>query len=277
MIDIVIPVYNTPIKDLKRCFNSIEKQSYKDYFVYIIDDGSKEDVKKFIDIYVKNHSNFMVKHIVNGGVSAARNIGINLSKNKYITFIDSDDSIKKNFLKEAYELLIKYDLDVIIGGYNEKNGNKIIRVRKCLKGIHLYEKDNLNLFFQKLLSSKVNKYNKELDSCPTGRIYTRLFKKDSIGSLRFNENINISEDTLFMIDYMKKVKRIGVIDKIWYDYYKNTYSITSSTDNKKLIKYMNDFIIEVKKRMEKENDKNLKLSYKLRIQKSKDYIKKHKK
>ena len=114
MIDIVIPVYNTPIKDLKRCFDSVLKQTYKDYKVYIIDDGSKEDVKKFIDIYAKDKPNFKVKHIINGGVSNARNIGINLSKDKYITFIDSDDTVEKNFLKEAIKILEEKELDVII-------------------------------------------------------------------------------------------------------------------------------------------------------------------
>ena len=62
MIDIIIPVYNTPISDLKRCLESIERQSFKDYRVYIIDDGSFDEVKLFLDEYVKDKSNFIVKH-----------------------------------------------------------------------------------------------------------------------------------------------------------------------------------------------------------------------
>ena len=97
MIDIIIPVYNTPISDLERCLNSILEQSYKNYKVYIIDDGSVETIKKFLDDYTKDKLNFVVKHILNAGVSNARNIGIEISTNEYITFIDSDDTIEKDF------------------------------------------------------------------------------------------------------------------------------------------------------------------------------------
>ena len=235
MIDIIIPVYNTPNDDLKRCFDSILKQSYTDYKVYVIDDGSSEETKKFIDIYAKDKKNFYVRHIVNGGVSAARNVGLSLSKSEYITFVDSDDTIEKNFLKQAIKYIEKYDLDIIIGGYNEINNNKIIKVRKCMPGIHIYEDDRLILFFKKLLSSRTTKTNAEIGDCPTGRIYTRLFKRKSINDLRFNENIKISEDTLFMIDYMYNHPTIGIIDRVWYNYYINDYSISNATKKERLI------------------------------------------
>lgn len=266
MIDIVVPVYNTPIEDLERCFNSILKQTYKDYKVYIIDDGSKESVKKFIDIYSKDKPNFKVKHIINGGVSNARNIGINLSKDEYITFVDSDDTIEKNFLKEAIKILEDNNLDVIIGGYNEIKDDKVIRVRKSLPGVHIYEDDRVQLFFIKLLSGKVGNLNKEIGDTPTGRIYTRVFKRKSIGSLRFDEDIRMSEDTLFMIDYTRKNPKIGVVDKVWYNYYKNTYSITSKSMSE-LKKYIRGFRKEIKIRLNNETRPIVKLAYNKRIEK----------
>lgn len=266
MIDIIVPVYNTPIEDLKRCFNSILKQTYKDYKVYIVDDGSKEEVKKFIDIYAKDKPNFKVKHIVNGGVSNARNIGINLSKDEYITFVDSDDTIEKNFLKDAIKILEDNNLDVIIGGYNEIKNDEIIRVRKALPGVHIYEDDRVQLFFIKLISSKVGNLNKEIGDTPTGRIYTRVFRRKSIGSLRFNEDIRMSEDTLFMIDYTMKNPKIGVTDKVWYNYYKNTYSITSKSKSE-LKKYIKEFRKEIKIRLDKEKRPIVKLAYHKRIEK----------
>ena len=272
MIDVIIPVYNTPKDDLKRCFDSVLKQTYTDYNVYIIDDGSNEETKKFIDIYAKDKKNFYVRHIVNGGVSAARNIGINLSKNKYITFVDSDDTIKRGFLNQAIKYIEKYDLDVIIGGYNEMKNNKIVNVRKCMPGLHIYEDEKLILFFKKLLTSKTTKSNIEIGDCPTGRIYTRLFKRDSIDDLRFNENIKISEDTLFMIDYMYKVKRIGIVDKVWYNYYKNNYSITSNTNSKALITNIRKFIKQINSNLFNEQNKIIKDAYKGRIKKAKKYI-----
>ena len=272
MIDIIIPVYNTPSDDLKRCFDSILKQTYTDYKVYIIDDGSSEETKKFIDIYAKDKKNFYVRHIVNSGVSAARNVGLNLAKSEYVTFVDSDDTIEKNFLKQSIKYIEKYDLDVIIGGYNEIKNNKIVKERKCMPGVHIYEDEKLILFFKKLLSSKTTKNNIEIGDCPTGRIYTRLFKRKSINDLRFNENIKISEDTLFMIDYMYKVKKIGIVDKIWYNYYKNDYSITSLANKKILISNIKDFIKQINNNLFNEQNKIIKNAYNLRIKKAKKYI-----
>ena len=94
MIDIIIPVYNTPLDDLERCLNSILNQSFKDYNVYIIDDGSNDYAKEYLDNYIKDKQNFVVKHITNGGVSNARNTGIDLSSSKYIAFVDSDDTLE---------------------------------------------------------------------------------------------------------------------------------------------------------------------------------------
>ncbi len=99
MIDIIIPVYNTPVIDLERCFDSIINQTYKNYKVYIIDDGSNDITKNFLDNYIKNKDNFIVEHIKNNGVSNARNLGIEISNSKYIAFVDADDTIDNNFFK----------------------------------------------------------------------------------------------------------------------------------------------------------------------------------
>ena len=272
MIDIIIPVYNTPLEDLKRCLDSILNQSYKDYKVYIIDDGSNDETKKYIDFYTKDKDKFIVKHIKNNGVSNARNIGIELSNSKYITFVDSDDTLEKSFLKEAYKLIENNNLDIVIGGYNEIVNNKITRVRKSLPGLHIYEQKDIIRFQEKLISSKINEHNKEIDDTPVGRIYTRLFKKSSIGKLKFNTDIHMSEDTLFMIDYSYQINRIGIIDSIWYNYYINEYSISNATKKDKLINNINDFNREILNRMNKESIERLKETYKLRIDKNLHYI-----
>ena len=221
VIDIIIPVFNTPIDDLERCLNSILIQTYNNYLVYIIDDGSNIETKTFLDNYANGKNNFIVKHIENGGVSNARNYGIEISNSKYLAFVDADDTLEKDFLKEAYEIIEENNLDLIIGGYNEIVNNEIRKVRLSMPGIHIYEGENINNFFEKLLSSKTNEYNKEIGDCPTGRIYTRLFKRDSLGNLKFDTNIHMSEDTLFMIDYTINANKIGIVDKVWYNYYIN--------------------------------------------------------
>lgn len=268
MIDIIIPVYNTPIDDLKRCLSSIERQSFKNYKVYIIDDGSFDEVRSFLDEYAKDKDEVIVKHVVNGGVSRARNIGIDSSSAEYLTFVDSDDTLEENFLEEAFSLIKDNDLDLVIGGYNEVKNGEVVKVRKCDDGFYIYDKSNLDLVMDKLLSGKLREDNKNIGSLPTGRIYTRLYKRSVLGDLRFNSSLGMSEDTLFMIDFMDRVGRIGLSSSVWYNYYINDYSISRRKVSDKVINDHMMFIEEVYKRMLVEDDLGIKNAYIFRVFKS---------
>ena len=265
MIDIIIPVYNTPIRDLNRCLNSILKQTYKSYKVYIIDDGSKASISRYLDNYVNNKPNFHVRHIPNGGASNARNIGLRLSKSEYVTFLDSDDTFTPNFLSEAIKILQDNNLDIVVGGYNEVADSYVYKIRKSKSGFHLYDDNHTIKYFNKLISSKLSKDNLELDSTPTGRIYTKLYKRSVFKDVYFNRNISISEDTLFLIDIMKNVNRIGVVPNIWYNYYQNYYSIVHKSITNNDINHLLDFINEIYKRMLKCRNRRLKNAYRYRI------------
>ena len=81
-------------------------------------------------------------------------MGIEISSGEYITFIDSDDSLNNNFLKESYNIIKENNLDLIIGGYNEIKNNKVTRTRLSMPGLHIYEGTKITNFFEKLLSSK---------------------------------------------------------------------------------------------------------------------------
>lgn len=268
MIDIIMPVYNTPIDDLKRCLSSIERQTFKDYKVYIIDDGSLDDVRSFLDEYAKEKDEVIVKHVVNGGVSRARNIGIDSSSAEYLTFVDSDDTLEENFLEEAFNLIRDNNLDLVIGGYNEVKNGEVVKVRKCDDGFYIYDKSNLDLVMDKLLSGKLREDNKNIGSLPTGRIYTRLYKRSVLGDLRFNSSLGMSEDTLFMIDFMGRVGRIGLSSSVWYNYYINDYSISRRKVSDKVINDHMMFIEEVYKRMLVEDDLRIKNAYIFRVFKS---------
>lgn len=265
MIDVIIPVYNTPLEDLKRCLDSIDSQTFKDYIVYIIDDGSDEVTHKWLDNYVTDKDNFKVRHVVNGGVSKARNLGIEISNSKYFTFLDADDMVSDKFLEEAFTLIEENDLDLIVGGYREICDGKVLRVRSSLENLKIYENDTLKLFLDKLISSKVQEDNKEIGSAPLGRIYTRLYRRSVLGNLRFREDVFMSEDTLYMIELMNLVKRVGLTSLVWYDYYLNSYSISNKKLDEKVIKRNLKFIEEIYLLMKNEIDPRIKNSYKIRI------------
>ena len=265
MIDIIIPVYNTPILDLQRCLDSIKASTYQEYNVIIIDDGSNEEVHSFLDEYCASDKRFNVNHINNGGVSNARNIGLKIAKNEYITFVDSDDEITPTFLEESIKLLIDNNLDMIVGGYQEIKDGIVKRTRLCNPGLHIYEGKDTIKYFDKLLSGKLCEDNKEIADAPTGRIYTRLYRRKCLEGIEFNKNIKISEDTLFVIDIMKNLNRIGVVDRIWYKYYQNPYSIVHQTIGINELNNLYNFMNEIYLRMLKEESIRIKNAYKMRV------------
>lgn len=265
MIDIIIPVYNTPIKDLKRCLDSIADQDYDNYKVIIIDDGSMNEISSFLDEYIVNKPKFIVKHILNSGVSHARNLGLEISNSEYVTFVDSDDTIEKDFLKDSCKIMKENNLDLAIGGYNEIVNNKIKNVRKSKNGLHIYDKNNKYLFLDTLISTKNKIENQEIDSAPIGRIYSRIYKRNAIGTIRFNKNIKISEDTLFMIDLTYSINKIGIVPDIWYNYYQNDYSAVHCKDKRKIVYENLKFLKELYNRMNKEKNPIIKNAYKLRF------------
>ena len=101
-ISIVIPCYNEE-NNIKRCIDSIKKQSYRDFEVILVDDGSTDKTAEVIKKNIKEDKRFKYYHKENGGVSSARNYGIKKSAGHYISFIDSDDYINPDFLKLLYE------------------------------------------------------------------------------------------------------------------------------------------------------------------------------
>ncbi len=266
MVDIIVPVYNTPKDDLYRAFDSILRQTYKEYRVIIIDDGSNSDIGADIDKYVACDERFIVKHIKNHGVSYARNLGLSLANSEYVTFMDADDTICDNFLEEAVQLIMENDLDMIVGGYNEIKNGQVVKTRKAHDGLHIYRGfDRMDAYFEKLLTSKTTDSNKELGDVPTGRIYTKIYKTKIAKKVKFNEKITISEDTLYLIDLMRYVKSVGVVPNVWYNYYINDYSLSHKKLDKIEISKRLDFINEIYIRMSMCKKMELKEAFRKRI------------
>lgn len=101
-ISVIIPVYNTE-STLHKCVDSILNQSYEDWELLLIDDGSKDHSAFICDEYAQQDKRIKVFHKENGGVSSARNIGIDNAEGKWITFIDSDDWVERNYLSNLYQ------------------------------------------------------------------------------------------------------------------------------------------------------------------------------
>lgn len=111
MISVIVPVYNVE-QYIVRCINSILKQTYKNFELVLIDDGSKDNSGKICDAYVAKDERIRVIHQKNGGLSAARNTGLSVMRGKYVTFIDSDDFVHEKYLEALYRLIMTSELNV---------------------------------------------------------------------------------------------------------------------------------------------------------------------
>ena len=261
MIDIIITVFNTPIKDLERCFNSIENQTYNGWKTIIIDDGSKKEISDWIDGWCKTNDKFEVTHIENNGVSNARNIGIELSKNEYITFCDSDDAFSHNFLEDSLEIMKKYNVDIVMGGteviYKDKIELKTSLENKLYNNVHLIHKY--------MLSSFCSKDNQELNNIFAGRIYPKLYNKKALKGITFDDELIMHEDNLFISDLLNKVDTIYVSNSIWYQYYQNEYSITKVKYSEKLLNQELLFVKKLNLRKNEYEKNNLLNAFQIRV------------
>ena len=115
-VSIIIPVYNTE-QYLSRCIDSILGQSFTDFELLLIDDGSTDGSAKICDAYAEKDSRIRVLHKENGGVSSARNLGLNEAKGEWVVFVDSDDWISDNCIKLLTEPLRNKEFDIVVGDY----------------------------------------------------------------------------------------------------------------------------------------------------------------
>ena len=211
-VSIIVPIYNTE-KYLKRCVDSILAQSYENLEVILIDDGSKDNSPAICDDYAKKDNRIVVVHKQNGGLSSARNAGLNVATGDYIGFVDSDDFISPNMYKKLIENIDK----------SGKTLSNVMYVRSFDSG--------------KVIPSKVphttdeeiysEQFTKEL-MLHTGdvSVCTKLFPKEIFDNVRFCED-KLNEDLLFILKILNKIEKINFVGEIGYYYFLRSGSISS--------------------------------------------------
>lgn len=210
LISVIIPVYNTEAY-LRRCISSVINQTYNALEIIIVDDGSSESTAKLCDELAKQDNRIKVVHKNNGGLSSARNTGLNIASGSYISFIDSDDYISVDF----YETLIKCSQKDVIGV------SHFVRVDENEK---IYNRFDPHLTGGKLT---VELYIRELLlHIGDVSVCTKLFSKDIISTTRFREGV-LNEDLLFMFDILRNIKYLSFTNSIGYFYLSRSNSISS--------------------------------------------------
>lgn len=135
-ISIIIPIYNIE-KWLYTCLDSVVRQTFMDYEVILVDDGSTDGSGEICDSYCKRDSRFSVFHKINEGTSKAKNLGLYKARGKYISFIDGDDWVEPTFLEKLLNMAEENDADIVecdYYRYNDKTGNSVIRISSGIVG-----------------------------------------------------------------------------------------------------------------------------------------------
>ena len=200
-VSVIVPIYNTE-KFLQNCVESILNQTFTDFELLLINDGSKDNSGAICDDYAVKDSRIRVFHKKNGGVSSARNLGLDNARGEWITFVDSDDWIE---ISALYNMLKESDADIIVGGIHFANENTIgtFPARGKVKGEMLGP----------LLAKNIDHYS----ICgPWAKLFKNKIIKDN--HLRFNEKLTFSEDSVFVKTYLMKIYSLRIVNSLCYHY-----------------------------------------------------------
>ena len=229
-LSVIISVYNTPDDTFDRMIQSVlNQEGYSEenpYEIIIIDDGSERNCAEHLEAIAKTSDNIIVKHIPNGGVSNARNLGIQLAQGKYITFVDADDYLAENFFIEALEIAHKYDADVVYG--NIESVPNVFSMRKQnYKSIDCRKGEKLDDIKAVLLGYAGGSLKYSIYPGPGGRI----FKTEKAKKIAFKTELRYCEDYVFNFE-MLNISDIAVCTPyIWYYYVQNSFSVTHKKMN----------------------------------------------
>lgn len=237
LISVIIPIYNVE-SYLRRCLDSVLRQTYSNLEIILVDDGSPDNCPSICDEYANNDTRIVVIHKKNGGLSDARNAGLDICRGDYITFVDSDDWVNEKYVERLITIANKRDADLVIGEH-KKTGN----------GINLEDQQN---HYEKEFSNKEairilfeNKCASFTMSCG------KLYKKNLFETIRFPLN-KYHEDnyTTYLIFY--NTKKIVYTTQVLYYYFQREGSITSTSHPWDVLEFLNQQVHFFEEKQENE-------------------------
>ena len=229
-VSIVIPVYNTE-KYLKQCIDSITTQTLAEIEIIIVDDGSREECALLCDEFAKSDDRIKVIHKVNEGQGIARNFGMKVATGEYIGFVDSDDYVDLNMYEALYDVAERNDADIVMSGVSFVGGNTFSKSGEYLEKDFfdqetVFEKDAV----KQVVLGVVGAMPSDPDDSRYGvSVWKNIFKR----SLLCEKNIEfvserkiISEDTIFMVDFLMQAQKAVGIPGAFYRYRRNDESFS---------------------------------------------------
>lgn len=214
-ISVIVPIYNVE-KYLFKCINSIINQTYTNLEIILVDDGSTDNCGVISDDYSSKDSRIKVIHKENGGLSDARNVGLDVATGDYVSFIDSDDYINKEFYETLKNLIVKYNADIAQCEFVEIYEDYVKKNNKYKP----YIDENISIFTNnEALNSLYSK-----NGAITGVVWNKLYKKDLFKCIRYPKG-KVHEDEYTTYKVLFTTKKVVSTSKQMYYYLQRSNSI----------------------------------------------------
>ena len=238
LLSVIVPVYNTG-KLLPRCMESLQKQTYGNLEIILIDDGSKDEISAAMcDCYAAGAENVKVLHKRNAGLGFARNSGLDMATGEYVAFLDSDDYIHETMYARLMEQTENGELDAVFCDFSivRRNG----AIEPVDSGLSAGQYAGADLLLAILGAKPEAKRDFDFDMSVWKGVYARKLIEDH--HIRFvSERQMLCEDLFFQIDFLQKAEKVGYIDQKLHYYCENNGSLTHRYIENRLDKEKNMF------------------------------------
>lgn len=234
LVTVIVPVYNVETY-IRSCLDSICGQTYPHLEIILIDDGSRDGSGEICDEYAARDSRIQCLHIPNGGLSAARNRGLESMTGEYVMLVDSDDWIEFDTVERALERALEKDADSVMWGYRREYRDRSLATYPLGQNDAFFEGDDCGRLHLRMIGLRGEELKNPASCDHLSSIAMKLYRSSIIKEhgIRFVDLsvIGTSEDTLFNIHFFAHADRAAYMGTLFYHYRKyNGTSTTSSYD-----------------------------------------------
>ena len=209
LVSVIVPVYRTE-PYLTDCVSSLLAQTYSNLEILLVDDGSPDRSGELCDQFARKDARIRVIHKSNGGVSSARNAGLDAARGDFVSFVDSDDTLEPDTYAYLIEQMQKHDADVAMFEYSIDYPDRVIE--------HSHKAEGRLQNREQAICATVSPANRFCCS--------KIFARRLIEGVRFDPQIRVGEDTLFCVKAMLACERVYYSDRVLYHYRQNVQSVT---------------------------------------------------
>lgn len=243
LISLIIPCYNAPEEQISQALASARNQTFHDYEIIVVDDGSQEPYDKVLQCLCNSDEKTTLIRADNHGVSAARNIGVQAAKGMFISFLDADDILADDFLERAWLAVCETHADLVIGGGTVIDHPDEFRPSPRVIPLEcsLYSDNSLYRLFPHFIGHHfLLRFSEGYVSRAS---WARIIRTDLALNNPFDEDLHIGEDIVWNLQVLKCCKKVCIVPESWYGYWRNPNSASRA--------YNSDYVEECRKGLEK--------------------------